>query len=242
MPRLDERALTLTPVLDIASTPMDPALRNELITLAYQDLAEELSRELGSDFPNWCTFAQWSSNVLEAVLKDRDPLGFRSTKRALHWGNRNIYAEVGWFLTVIMDMPANADALLAPLRTGLLAGIGSPGFMTSWPDTLSEYEKLMKQWRPGDPDPGAGSPLAKKRNAVVEKLTALELEDRGRRLQRVTGGRDRPQKGRVDPSRQHHDGEPRAATRPDRPGSGVQAPGAPLRLVRSPPRPSRPAS
>ena len=57
-PDLTSRDITNRRVNDIAFTPMESRLRNELITRTYGDLAQAMAEVLGSDNATWTAFGQ----------------------------------------------------------------------------------------------------------------------------------------------------------------------------------------
>ena len=67
-PLLSSRAVDLPRMMSVAFTPMAPALRNELITEAYGDLATAMADCLGTTDATWCTFGQWASHAIGNYL------------------------------------------------------------------------------------------------------------------------------------------------------------------------------
>lgn len=57
-------------VNDIIALDEDPVLRNLLITQCYHDLSTGLTRLLGSDNANWCTFATWASKTAGRFIRE----------------------------------------------------------------------------------------------------------------------------------------------------------------------------
>jgi hypothetical protein len=113
-------------------------LRNRRITVAYADLARQLTdlvdNGTGLRFANWCTFAAWSSKTIGATIDPNEvPPGLRekhyprvikqflirlfqwltrrdhgSIFRALAAGNRFIFLEIGLAVSLFVDHFANS--------------------------------------------------------------------------------------------------------------------------------------
>lgn len=108
----------------IVLAPMDPALRNHLITLGYVDLANAMARLLGTDDANWYAITVWPSFTMGQVirggqgervrkliarlglpdawgtgvaarLEHRDEVKPDVVKRSAAAGNRGVFYEVG---------------------------------------------------------------------------------------------------------------------------------------------------
>ncbi len=104
--------------------PMDDALRNHLVTLAYVDLSNAMAELLGHDDANWCSLAVWPSFTVGATIRsgseDRiekltarlplpntwrrrltgrmlrgKPKGPGPLNRSIAAGNRGVFYEIG---------------------------------------------------------------------------------------------------------------------------------------------------
>ena len=104
--------------------PMDDALRNHLVTLAYVDLSNAMAELLGTEDANWCCLAVWPSFTVGATIRsgaeDRmeqltarlplpstwrtrltarmlrgKPKGPGALNRSLAAGNRGVFYEIG---------------------------------------------------------------------------------------------------------------------------------------------------
>jgi hypothetical protein len=70
--------LLVDQVSRIVGLEREPILRNLLITQCYHDLSSELSRVLGANNANWCTFATWASKTAGRFIRnDEVPVLFR---------------------------------------------------------------------------------------------------------------------------------------------------------------------
>ncbi len=96
----------------VAFVPMPPALRNELITEAYGDLADSMRMVLGSDDATWCTFGQWASHAVGDVLRLPGGSVGRLIAAAFGDGNRLVFADVGRAHSVFLE------------TVGVTAGVG----------------------------------------------------------------------------------------------------------------------
>ncbi len=94
-PDEERQRVTVERAESIAFTPMAPPLRNELITLAYGDLAEEMAEVLGHENGTWCSFGQWASSSIGEFLRFPIPGLGRLISRAFGDGNRDVFADVG---------------------------------------------------------------------------------------------------------------------------------------------------
>ncbi len=120
---LTDRKVSARRVKAIVFVPMDDALRNHLVTLAYVDMGKEMGELLGVDDANWTSLAVWPSfTVGETIRATDDPLGLkrlmgaassdplglarteatgrmmrggRVLNRSLAAGNRGVFFEIG---------------------------------------------------------------------------------------------------------------------------------------------------
>ncbi len=74
---------------------MSAGLRNELITIAYGDIAEAMADVLGTDNATWCSIGQWASSSIGDYLGLPIPTLGRLITRAFGDGNRDVFADVG---------------------------------------------------------------------------------------------------------------------------------------------------
>ncbi|MDH3294211.1 MAG: DUF2236 domain-containing protein [Acidimicrobiia bacterium] len=80
---------------DIAFSPMDPRLRNELITRTYGDLAQAMAELFGTTDATWAGFGQWASHTIGRYLQLRIPRLGTLIARAFGDGNRDVFADIG---------------------------------------------------------------------------------------------------------------------------------------------------
>ncbi|MEZ5230552.1 MAG: hypothetical protein R2710_28950 [Acidimicrobiales bacterium] len=97
----------------VAFVPMPAALRNELITEAYGDLADAMRMVLGSDDATWCTFGQWASHAVGDVLRLPGASVGRLIAAAFGDGNRSVFADVGRAHAIFLE------------TVGVAAGVGA---------------------------------------------------------------------------------------------------------------------
>ena len=93
-PDLTSRDITNRRVNDIAFTPMESRLRNELITRTYGDLAQAMAEVLGSDNATWTAFGQWASHTIGRYLRLPIPGLGPMIAHAFGDGNRDVFADI----------------------------------------------------------------------------------------------------------------------------------------------------
>lgn len=134
----------------VAFTPMSARLRNELITLAYGDLAQAMAGLLGTTDATWATFGQWASTTVGGYLTVPVPVLGPLIGQAFGDGNRDVFADIGRAHTTFLDTVGRARAdggdLVAAWRTcedrlqeRLFSPPGGPLDATAegfWRDTL----------------------------------------------------------------------------------------------------------
>ena len=102
-PDLKSRSVTLERVYAITFTPMSEMRRNELITLAYQDIASELARLLDTELPTWATFGQWPSDIVGTILRMPIPMIRQSIQRSFGWGNQAVFYDIGQSFVALIE-------------------------------------------------------------------------------------------------------------------------------------------
>ncbi len=107
-PLLSSRAVDLPRMMSVAFTPMAPALRNELITEAYGDLAEAMADCLGATDATWCTFGQWASHAIGNYLGTVSVAPGRLIARAFGHGNRQVFADISRAHVAFLDTVGRA--------------------------------------------------------------------------------------------------------------------------------------
>ena len=121
VPDLTSREVTTQRILDIVHTPMRHEQRNKLVTIAYQDLADQMAKVLSPGNANWCTFSQWPSSTVGMFMGLPVPLLGEGIGRAFGHGNRGVFSDIGqsyvaFLETVAVARPTNLTELLGPLE------------------------------------------------------------------------------------------------------------------------------
>ncbi len=93
-PDLGSRDVTLDRVQAVAFTPMDMRARNQLITVAYGDIADSMAELLGTADASFCALGQWASAAIADYLTVPIPFIRRMVAHPFGFGNRHIFAEV----------------------------------------------------------------------------------------------------------------------------------------------------
>lgn len=109
-PDLTSRDVTRERLDAIAFTPMSARLRNELITLAYGDLAQAMAGLLGTTDATWATFGQWASTTVGGYLTVPVPVLGTLIGQAFGDGNRDVFADIGRAHTTFLDTVGRAHA------------------------------------------------------------------------------------------------------------------------------------
>ena len=93
-PDLSSRDVTWERMEAVAFTPMDARARNQLITVAYGDIADAMATVLGSEDASFCAIGQWASAAIAGYLSVPVPFIRRMVSRPFAFGNRHIFSEV----------------------------------------------------------------------------------------------------------------------------------------------------
>jgi hypothetical protein len=101
-PDLLSRTVDTPRIKDVAFTPMPVRLRNELISRAYGDIAQEMAGLLGTGDATWATFGQWASHTVGGFLTIDVPVIGALIARAFADGNRDVFADIGRAHTVFL--------------------------------------------------------------------------------------------------------------------------------------------
>ncbi len=138
-PMLATRAVTEQRVQDIVFTPMCTTRRNNLITVAYGDLAAAMAdvlrrdgEDTNTDQPNWCTYSQWPSSAVRELLRIPIPGIGRAIKRAFAHGNRGVFCDIG-------------QAYVAFLAA---VGAARPASMPDAAETMERCVAMLARMRP----------------------------------------------------------------------------------------------
>ncbi len=107
-PDLAARDVSLRRVTDIAFTPMEPRLRNELITRTYGDLAEAMAELLGTENATWTGFGQWASHTIGRYLRLPIPGLGPMIAQAFGDGNRDVFADIARAHITFLDTVGRA--------------------------------------------------------------------------------------------------------------------------------------
>ena len=158
-PLLSSRSVDLPRMQSVAFTPMAPALRNELITEAYGDLAVAMAECLDSTDATWCIFGQWASHAIGGYLGANSLAPGRLIARAFGHGNRQVFADISrahvTFLDTIGrakryggDLDAAWERCVEGLSRSLVPIPGSPLAVGS---TIVEVQQLVSTNQAGAP-------------------------------------------------------------------------------------------
>jgi hypothetical protein len=107
-PDLGARDVNLSRVTDIAFTPMEPGLRNELITRTYGDLADSMAELLGTENATWTAFGQWASHTIGSYLRLPIPGLGPMIAQAFGDGNRDVFADIARAHITFLDTVGGA--------------------------------------------------------------------------------------------------------------------------------------
>jgi hypothetical protein len=178
----------------------DPILRNLRITQTYHDLSQSLSRALGPDNANWCTFATWASKTaggfirasrlaveLRELITGRDGLLSRisALSPSMIAATASLRDPVAWIVGVMERVLVQVGRLIAQGNLKVfeeLAPVFSrflEGFSPSGPDA-SRIEPLLAGLRAGATEAGGQDLL---RDALTAYWEALAEREPRRRAQ-----------------------------------------------------------
>ncbi|MEZ5280198.1 MAG: oxygenase MpaB family protein [Acidimicrobiales bacterium] len=102
-PDLSSRDVTWERMEAVAFTPMDARARNQLITVAYGDIADAMATVLGCEDASFCAIGQWASAAIAGYLSVPVPFIRRMVSRPFAFGNRHIFSEVARAQVAFLD-------------------------------------------------------------------------------------------------------------------------------------------